>query len=60
MARGIDPLRGLAAQSSNPLDPPAGCQFPPRCPRAMERGAREAPLLREVAPGRMTACHLND
>jgi oligopeptide transport system ATP-binding protein len=42
------------------LSPPTGCHFHPRCPRAMARCASEMPLLREVAPGRIAACHLND
>jgi oligopeptide transport system ATP-binding protein len=50
----------LQGDVPSPLNPPAGCHFHPRCPRAMERCASEAPLLREVAPGRMAACHLND
>ncbi len=50
----------LQGDVPSPINPPAGCHFHPRCPRAMERCAREAPLLREVAPGRMAACHLND
>jgi len=50
----------LQGDVPSPLNPPAGCHFHPRCPRAMARCAIEAPLLREVAPGRMAACHLND
>ena len=50
----------LQGDVPSPLNPPAGCHFHPRCPRAMARCAREVPLLREVAPGRMAACHLND
>ena len=44
----------------SPLNPPAGCHFHTRCPHAMERCRREAPALREIAPGRLSACHLND
>ncbi|MGP1395005.1 MAG: ABC transporter ATP-binding protein [Inquilinaceae bacterium] len=44
----------------SPLDPPTGCHFHPRCPFATPRCAREVPRLREVAPGRLSACHLND
>ncbi len=44
----------------SPLDPPPGCHFHPRCPRAMERCRMEAPKLREIAPGHASACHLND
>ena len=43
----------------NPIRPPAGCHFHPRCPRAEERCSREAPLLREIAPGRLSACHFS-
>jgi len=41
------------------LDPPAGCHFHARCPHAMARCRRESPVLREIAPGRLSACHLN-
>ncbi|GAA3753820.1 peptide/nickel transport system ATP-binding protein [Spinactinospora alkalitolerans] len=61
-------LRGRPAERSrerirlngdlpDPADPPAGCPFHPRCRYATERCAVEAPPLREVAPGRMAACH---
>ena len=36
---------------------PDGCPFHPRCPRATERCPRELPALREVLPGRRSACH---
>jgi len=41
----------------NPIRPPPGCHFHPRCPRAQERCKSEAPLLRELAPGHVAACH---
>ncbi len=44
----------------SPLEPPSGCHFHPRCPHAMARCVSEVPALREVAPGRLSACHLND
>jgi peptide/nickel transport system ATP-binding protein len=40
----------------NPLDPPAGCAFHPRCPLANERCSRERPALREFQGARI-ACH---
>jgi len=49
----------LQGDVPNPMRPPAGCHFHPRCPHAMERCRVEAPLLREIGPGRMAACHLN-
>ncbi len=51
------PIKG---EIPSPLAPPSGCHFHPRCPRAMERCKREVPALREIAPGRLSACHLND
>jgi peptide/nickel transport system ATP-binding protein len=44
----------------SPANPPSGCHFHPRCPRVMARCKSEDPLLREIAPGRLSACHLND
>jgi oligopeptide/dipeptide ABC transporter ATP-binding protein len=39
------------------VNPPVGCRFNPRCPYAQDVCRREEPLLREVAPGRWSACH---
>ena len=36
---------------------PDGCAFHPRCRYAQERCRSERPLLTEVAPGRLAACH---
>ena len=57
--RGIDytPVKG---EIPSPLDPPPGCHFHPRCPHAMARCSAERPVLREIAPDRWSACHLND
>ena len=51
------PVKG---EIPSPLHPPSGCHFHPRCPHAMERCKRESPALKEIAPGRQAACHLND
>jgi peptide/nickel transport system ATP-binding protein len=51
------PIKG---EIPSPLAPPSGCHFHPRCPHAMPRCASEAPVLREIAPGRQSACHLNE
>ena len=55
--RAYVPIRG---EIPSPLAPPAGCHFHPRCPKALARCREEVPRLREIAPGRMSACHLND
>ena len=50
----------IQGEMPSPLHPPSGCHFHPRCPQAMERCRVERPLLRDVAPGHRSACHLND
>jgi peptide/nickel transport system ATP-binding protein len=50
----------IRGEIPSPIDPPTGCHFHPRCPHAFARCAAERPALREVAPGRRAACHLND
>jgi len=40
----------------NPLNPPSGCSFHPRCPHANERCSQERPALQEFK-GIRVACH---
>jgi peptide/nickel transport system ATP-binding protein len=47
----------VAGEVPNPLSPPPGCPFHPRCPHANERCRTEAPLLRELDGGGLAACH---
>jgi oligopeptide/dipeptide ABC transporter ATP-binding protein len=47
----------LAGEVPSPLNPPSGCRFHPRCPRAMPRCGQQMPALTHVE-GRMVACHL--
>ena len=51
------PIQG---ELPSPLNPPSGCPFHPRCPKAMARCSSERPALREIAPLHFSACHLND
>jgi peptide/nickel transport system ATP-binding protein len=51
------PLKG---EIPSPLNPPPGCHFHPRCPMAGPRCKAERPTLREIAPGHVSACHLNE
>ncbi len=57
--RGLD-YQPISGEIPSPLDPPPGCHFHPRCPHATARCREERPKLREIAPGRIAACHLND
>jgi peptide/nickel transport system ATP-binding protein len=50
----------IKGELPSPLNPPSGCHFHPRCPVAMERCKVDKPALKEIAPGRFSACHLND
>ena len=49
----------IAGEIPSSLNPPSGCHFHPRCPHAMARCKSEAPPLKIVAMGRLSACHLN-
>jgi oligopeptide/dipeptide ABC transporter ATP-binding protein len=55
-AREIDvPVRG---EVPNPVAPPPGCPFHPRCPRAEPACAESRPALLELLPGHLAACHV--
>jgi len=41
----------------NPINPPAGCRFHPRCPFVDQPCATVEPELREMRPGHWVACH---
>jgi oligopeptide transport system ATP-binding protein len=48
----------LSGEIPNPMNPPTGCRFHPRCPKAMPHCRTEEPAWREVKPAHFTACHL--
>ena len=48
----------LEGEIPSPIDPPSGCRFHPRCPKAFDRCPKEEPELVDVGDGRQVACHL--
>jgi oligopeptide/dipeptide ABC transporter ATP-binding protein len=48
----------LSDEVPNPLQPPPGCRFHPRCPQALPQCRTDEPVWREVKNGQATACHL--
>ena len=47
----------LEGDVPSPIDPPSGCRFHPRCPRAQARCSAEEPALLPHHPGQIAACH---
>ncbi len=57
-----DPARrrvrvALKGDMPSPVNPPSGCVFRTRCPRAEDICAVSAPPMRDIAPGHVSACH---
>jgi peptide/nickel transport system ATP-binding protein/oligopeptide transport system ATP-binding protein len=50
----------LTGDVPSPINPPPGCHFHARCPYAMPRCKVDVPVLREIMPGHVAACHLHD
>lgn len=48
----------LKGDVPNPIRPPSGCAFHPRCPLATERCSEERPSLRPVTSSHLVSCHL--
>jgi oligopeptide/dipeptide ABC transporter ATP-binding protein len=47
----------LGGEPPNPIDPPPGCRFHTRCPRATDVCRTVEPPLAEYAGGHLAACH---
>jgi peptide/nickel transport system ATP-binding protein len=57
-----DPTRELAPPAlppvmPSPVNPPSGCRFRTRCPRATDLCSTDEPVMRAVGEGRFVACH---
>ena len=58
-------LKGIPGSPPDLRDPPSGCRFHTRCPHCLpdaidlyRRQTTEKPVLREIEPGHLVACHL--
>ncbi|MDD6315457.1 MAG: ATP-binding cassette domain-containing protein [Clostridia bacterium] len=47
----------LEGEIPSPMDPPPGCRFSSRCPHAAAQCRQTPPVLRELEPGHLVACH---
>jgi peptide/nickel transport system ATP-binding protein len=56
--RRTEPL-AMEGDVPNPIDPPSGCSFHPRCPHKFDRCSLETPPLVEAAADHYVACWLN-
>ncbi len=57
MDQDVEKLHVIKGKVCDPLDPPDGCWFSPRCPYCKERCMKEEPSLKTLHDGRQVACH---
>ena len=50
----------MSGEVTSPINPKPGCRFAARCPHAMERCTRGDVEMREVSPGHLVACTLEE
>ncbi len=57
LTRGKRRFQPIKGEIPSPINPPSGCHFHPRCPLADGECRATRPALRQVADGRIVACH---
>ena len=50
----------LQGEVPSPQNPPSGCHFHTRCPKACPTCSKEVPMMREILPDHFAACHRYD
>ena len=50
----------LKGDVPNPINPPSGCRFHPRCNKRMDKCAHQVPVLKKIDQDHMVACYLYD
>jgi len=48
----------LQGDVPSPVNPPSGCSFHPRCPKAMDICSKVDPVFKEYGDGHFASCHL--
>jgi peptide/nickel transport system ATP-binding protein len=54
----VDPAEAdISSELPSPMNPPAGCRFNPRCPRAVDVCRAQEPEIRQIEGDHFLACH---
>lgn len=48
----------LEGDVPSPVNPPSGCSFHPRCPKAMDICSKDEPIFKDYGDGHFASCHL--